>query len=233
MTPGTSGLKPSPGLLPPLENGDQLSRCEFERRYAADPCIRKAELIEGVVYLASPLRFIPHAQPHGNLSTWIGTYAALTPGTAYGIEPTVRLDRDTELQPDIVLIRGEDNGGQTQFSPEGYLEGGPELVIEISASSASIDINCKKQIYCRNGVQEYLVWRWFEGKLDWFYLVDGDYRSLSPDPDRILRSQVFPGLWLPTQDLLDNQMGRVLQTLQQGLDSPEHQAFVTQLESSG
>jgi len=55
--------------LPPLENGDRLTSREFERRYNAMPELKKAELIEGIVYMASPLRFQPHAQPHGRLIT--------------------------------------------------------------------------------------------------------------------------------------------------------------------
>ncbi len=79
---------PSLDCLPPLESGDRLSRTEFERRYRAAPQIRKAELIEGAVYVASPLRFTPHAELHSRLVTWLGTYAAFTPGTLAGIEPT-------------------------------------------------------------------------------------------------------------------------------------------------
>jgi len=78
----------SAAALPPLESGDRLTRPEFERRYAAAPHIHKAELIEGIVYVASPLRFQQHAEPHSRLTTWLGTYVAFTPGTQSGIEPT-------------------------------------------------------------------------------------------------------------------------------------------------
>lgn len=216
--------------LPPLESGDRLTRPEFERRYAAAPHIRKAELIEGIVYVASPLRFTPHAEPHSRLVTWLGTYAAFTPGTRSGIEPTVRLDLDNEPQPDIVLILDEASGGQAQLTKEGYLEGVPELVVEIAASSVAIDMGSKLQAYRRNGVKEYIVWQAFENQLEWFQLVDGEYRQLSPDPDRIIRSQAFPGLWLAVEALLSNQMAQVLKILQAGLQSPEHATFMEQLQ---
>jgi Uma2 family endonuclease len=211
--------------LPPLESGDRLTRPEFERRYAAAD-IKKAELIEGIVYVASPLRFQQHAEPHSRLVTWLGTYAAFTPGTRSGIEPTVRLDLDNEPQPDIVLILDEALGGQARLTEEGYLEGVPELVVEIAASSAAIDLGNKLQAYRRNGVREYLVWQVFENRLDWFQLVEGEYRSLVPDQDGIIRSRMFAGLWLAVEALLSNQMARVLEVLQAGLKSPEHEAFV-------
>ena len=222
----------TPGKLPPLESGDRLTRPEFERRYAAAPHIKKAELIEGIVYVASPLRFTPHAEPHSRLVTWLGTYATFTPGTRSGIEPTVRLDLDNEPQPDIVLILDEAVGGQARLTEEGYLEGLPELVVEIAASSAAIDLGNKKQAYRRNGVKEYIVWQVFENQLDWYQLVDGEYRSLSPDEDGIIRSQTFPGLWLAVEDLLSNQMMQVLTVLQDGLKSPEHTVFVANLQRS-
>ncbi|QLE58590.1 Uma2 family endonuclease [Nostoc sp. TCL26-01] len=215
--------------LPPLENGDRLTRPEFERRYAAAPHIKKAELIEGIVYVASPLRFVQHAEPHSRLHGWLWTYQIATPGLRLGIEPTIRLDLDNEPQPDIVLILDEAVGGQARLTDDGYLEGVPELVVEIAASSASIDTGSKKQAYRRNGVLEYIVWRSFENQLDWFSLVEGEYQALVADGDGIIRSGVFPGLWLAVEALLNNQMAQVLEVLQLGLNSPEHGEFVEQL----
>ncbi|MDX2212222.1 MAG: Uma2 family endonuclease [Oculatellaceae cyanobacterium bins.114] len=216
--------------LPPLQSGDRLTRPEFERRYAADCHIKKAELIEGIVYVASPLRFQQHAEPHSRIHGWLWTYQTATPGLRLGIEPTVRLDLDNEPQPDIVLILDEAVGGQARLTEDGYLEGVPEFVVEIAASSAAIDRGSKKQAYRRNGVLEYVVWQSYDNQLEWFYLTDGEYQLLSPDADGILRSQVFPGLWLAVEALLSNQMARVLAVLQEGLQSPEHRVFVEQLE---
>ncbi|MEK9511548.1 Uma2 family endonuclease [Limnospira fusiformis PMC 851.14] len=218
-------------IYPPLENGDsrsetlreRLSYREFEQRYAAMTTDQKAELIEGVVYMASPRRFTTHAEPHGRLITWLGVYQAATPSTAMGIEPTVRLDSDNEFQPDGVLLIP---GGSSQLTSEGYIQGAPELVVEIAASSAAIDLGDKKRVYRRNGVQEYLVWQIFDQKLDWFYLEEGVYQSLSPNDEGILCSRVFPGLWLNATQLLQNNLAAVLETLQGGLASPEHQAFI-------
>ena len=211
--------------LPPLENGDRLTRLEFERRYQAMPKVKKAELIEGVVYMASPLRFT-HAQPHGDLMGWLWTYKIATPQVKMGIEPTVRLDIENAPQPDGVLFIKRESGGNCRLSEDGYIEGAPELVIEVAASSVAIDLGDKKRAYRRNGVQEYLVWQVFEQKIDWFSLQDGDYISLVPDQGGIIYSQVFPGLWLDGGAMLQGNMQQVLNVLQVGINSTEHQAFV-------
>jgi Uma2 family endonuclease len=228
----TAYLSPPTQLLPPLESGDRLTRPEFERRYSAAPHIKKAELIEGVVYVASPLRHEQHGKPHSRVMTWLGFYQAMTPGVDLSVEPTVRLDLDNEPQPDAVLFIESAAGGKTRLSSDGYIEGAPELVVEIAASSVAIDTGSKKQAYRRNGVLEYITWQSFENQLEWFCLVDGDYILLQPDIDGIIQSQVFPGLWLAIGDLLSDNMGQVLAILQQGLQSTEHQTFVQQLESS-
>jgi Uma2 family endonuclease len=221
---------PEPKLsIPPLENGDRLSRSEFERRYQAMPQIKKAELVEGVVYMASPLRIRSHGQPHGQLTTWLGTYQAFTPGTVLGIEPTVRLDLENEPQPDAVLLVP---GRQASIGEDDYIVGAPELVIEVAASSAAIDLYDKKRAYRRNGVQEYIVWRTLEGQVDWFGLDAEEYIARVPDQQGIIRSQVFPGLWLAVSALLSSEMTMVLSVLQSGLSSQEHQAFVQQLAQS-
>ncbi|MES1025839.1 Uma2 family endonuclease [Gloeocapsa sp. BRSZ] len=215
--------------LPPLESGDRLTRYEFERRYHAMPHLKKAELIEGVVYLPSPLRFAPHAEPHGNLITWLGVYKAMTPGVRMGDNPTVRLDLDNEPQPDAVLLIDAAAGGRSRLSEDGYIEGAPELVAEVAASSAAYDLYDKKTVYRRNGVQEYIVWQVLDQKLDWFVLQDEEYILQKPD-DGIIQSKVFPGLWLAVLSLLEGDMATVLTVVQKGLQSPEHKVFIEQLK---
>jgi Uma2 family endonuclease len=215
--------------IPPLENGDRLSRYEFERRYNAMPEAKKAELIEGIVHMASPLRFEPHAEPHARAITVLGVYQAGTPGVRLGDTPTVLLDLDNEPQPDAVLLVDPRLGGQSRLSEDGYIEGAPEMVVEIAASTVSIDLHTKKQVYRRNGVKEYIVWQVLDDRLSWFYLENGEYLDLPIDENGILRSRVFPGLWLAASELLEGNMQQVLAVLQSGLNSAEHQAFVQQL----
>ncbi|HBE17398.1 MAG TPA: Uma2 family endonuclease [Cyanobacteria bacterium UBA11149] len=228
----TSSTRNQPRLtIPPLENGDRLSRDEFETRYQAMPHIHKAELIEGIVFMAAALRFYSHGRPHNDLNVWLGTYRIYTPGTDVGDAPTVRLDEENEPQPDLVLLIQPNCGGRVTVSDDDYIEGAPELVAEISASTASIDLGAKKKVYQRHGVQEYIVWRVLDGEVDWFCLDNGKYLDLKSDDDGITRSRIFPGLWLDKTALLNEDMQRVLAVLQSGIASVEHQAFVARLNS--
>ena len=196
-----------------LENGDRLDRDEFERRYSASN-IKKAELIEGIVHVASPLRFTQHGKPHSQIIGWLVAYQAALPGLEVGIEPTVRLDDQNEPQPDAVLFR---IGGNAQIDAEDYITGAPELVVEISASTVSYDLHSKKNAYERNGVKEYLVWRTIDQEIDWFILENGRYKILESDDSGIIRSQEFMGLWLNIEAILRHDMSTVLKTLQMGL----------------
>ncbi len=196
-----------------LENGDRLNRDEFEQRYTLSK-IKKAELIEGIVHVASPLRFTPHGKPHSNIITWLGTYQATIAGLEVGIEPTVRLDDDNEPQPDAVLFRVD---GNAKIDDDGYISGAPELIAEIAASTVSYDLHSKKRIYEINGVKEYIVWRTLERQIDWFVLENSKYNKLEPDESGIIRSQEFTGLWLNVSAILSSDMSAVLKTLQTGL----------------
>ena len=225
----TASVERSLNKIPPLESGDRLSRHEFECRYTAMPHLKKAELIEGVVYVSSPLRFKSHGQPHGDLIIWLGTYKVSTPGVELGDNATVRLDLDNEPQPDVLLLIDEKLGGQAKISEDDYIEGAPELVAEVAASSASNDLYDKKRAYRRNGVQEYIVWQILENKVDWFSLQNDEYVTLEADANGVIKSRIFPGLWLDMTALLTGEMTKVLAVLQQGLNSTEHQAFVERL----
>ena len=212
-----------------LENGDRLTRAEFERRYEARPDIKKAELIEGVVYMPSPTRSGSHGRPHAAAITWLGNYAASTPGVQVNDNPTVRLDLENEPQPDVVLLIDPNAGGQARVSDDDYIEGAPELVAEITASSASYDLHDKLQAYRRNGVREYVVWRTLERRIDWFELVDGAYRPLPPDKAGLVHSSVFPGLRLAVDAMQRGDLATVLRELQRGLGEAPHGAFVARL----
>ncbi|AOY84799.2 Uma2 family endonuclease [Moorena producens JHB] len=205
--------------IPPLENGDQLTLAEFERRYGAMADLKKAELIEGIVYMASPVRITKHGEPHAQIMLWLGFYQTYTPNLQLGNNCTVRLDLDNEVQPDALLRLKV--GGKSTISQDGYVEGAPELIVEIAASTVSIDLHKKLNVYRRNGVQEYLVWRVDDGEFDWFRLREGDYIQLEPNPEGILCSEIFPGLWLDKAALLAGNLAKVLEILQQGLQSQE------------
>jgi Uma2 family endonuclease len=213
---------------PPLNSGDRLTRREFERRYSALPEIKKAELVEGVVYVSSPVR-MSHASSHGQIMTWLGTYCATTPGVQFADNATVRLDRDNEPQPDALLRIDPAAGGRSHISDDDYAEGAPELVVEIAASSAAYDLHDKLRTYRRNGVQEYLVWQIYDERVDWWELREDEYVSLDPDEAGVIASRVFPGLRLAVTALLDGDLAAVLATLREGLETEAHTAFVARL----
>jgi Uma2 family endonuclease len=234
MNPSASPVSPqgipSP-ILSPLDAGDRMSRAEFERRYEAHPEIKKAELIEGVVYMPSPVRIKQHSQPHYYMVTWLGVYQAATPGVQGGDNGTVRLDFENEVQPDAFLRLEKSYGGRSRITEDDYLEGPPELIVEIAASSAAYDLHDKKRVYQRSGVPEYIAIQIYERRIDWFVLREGVYESLTPDESGVLHSEVFPGLWLQPQAFWAGDLAAMLATVQQGLASPEHAAFVTQLQA--
>ena len=206
--------RPSP---PPLEPGDRLTRAEFERRYEAMPEIKKAELIEGVVYVSSPVRLATHGAQHAKMMIFWGHYYVATPGLVIGDNSSVRLDPDNEVQPDILLMLDKQYGGQASLSEDGYVTGAPELIVEIAASSASYDSYDKFKVYRRNGAREYVVWQVYDGRLDWFALENEAYLPL-PAEKGIIQSRVFPGLWLAVEALLADDMKTVLAVLQEGLN---------------
>jgi len=198
----------------PLESGECMHSREFLRRYERMPQVKKAELIEGVVYMGSPVS-VRHAKPDALIQGWLVAYASRHPETEVLTSATVILDAENTVQPDALLRRLPEHGGLTRVNEDGYLAGPPELIVEVAASSASIDLRDKRRAYCRNGVREYLVWLVAEARLEWFCLEDDDYRPQLPDAQGVLHSRVFPGLRLPVAPLLAGDTAKVLDALTQ------------------
>lgn len=211
-----------------LETGDRLTRVEFERRYQMMAGLKKAELIEGMVFMPSPVS-AKHSGPHVKLVTWLGVYLSATPGVVSGDNSTVRFDDDNELQPDVLLAIEAACGGQSHIDEDDFFAGPPELIAEVASSSVSYDLHDKWRVYCRHGVREYLVWRVLDGEIDWFRLDEGKYLPIEHDGSGIQKSSVFPGLWLNAAALLRGDLAEALATLHEGIASPEHGEFVIRL----
>jgi len=218
--------------VPPLRDGERLTRDEFERRYAAMPHVKKAELINGVVYMPSPVRVRQHGQPHHKLGGWLFLYQLATPGVEGGSNTTVRLDMGNEPQPDSILFIDPARGGQVRISRDDYVEKGPELAAEISASSAALDLGEKLLAYQRNEVREYIVWHVSGEQIHWFVLRGERYGPLPPDGAGVFRSEVFPGLWLDAPALLRGDLPAVQACVQRGTATAEHAAFVERLRAN-
>jgi len=214
--------------IPCLQAGDELSRDEFERRYSAMPNVKKAELIEGIVYMPSPVSHDRHGEPHLNLAGLFATYMWQTKGVRGGDNTTVRLDLANEPQPDLLLFIDPGCGGRVRLV-DGFIEGSPELVAEVSSSSVSIDLKSKFRSYHRNQVQEYLVWRVDDQAVDWFRLAGSEYVCIVPDARGWLKSVALPGLWLDAAALVRGDMEAVLAALNAGLGDESHREFVAAL----
>ena len=210
-----------------LQNGDRMTRAEFHAAYERTPEDFQAELIEGIVYMASPLRR-NHGVHHVFLSMLMGIYEGKTPGVESGDNCSMFLSDDSEPQPDLFFRILPECGGQTRTTPDDYVEGAPELLLEIAISTRSLDLHAKRRMYQKYGVKEYLVFVPLQEMLFWFDLqVD---RELEPE-NGIVKSNQFPGLWLDVAALSLRNHDAAMAALQQGLASPEHAAFVERLAS--
>ncbi len=217
--------------IPLLQSGDHLDSEEFERRYSAMPEVKKAELIEGVVFMSSPVRQRHHSRPHFDLAGWLAQYAGATPGIEGGDNASLRLDTKNQPQADLLLMIQPEYGGQATLVDD-YIVGAPELLVEISASTVSMDMKTKLEVYRRCKAREYLVWRIEDEEIDWFVLRRGRFVKLTSE-DGVLRSETFPGLWLDPVALVGMNLARVLEVGRLGIDSPEHSAFVARLQAAG
>lgn len=224
----------APGLLDlaterwELHSGDRMNQKEFHRIYRRMPEDFKAELIGGIVYVASALK-LRHGENHLPLGTLFYIYEAYTPGVGSADNTTILLGDDSEPQPDLFLRILPEYGGQSR-TRKGYVVGAPELLGEISHSSRALDLHAKREDYARYGVLEYLVVCLREIQLRWFDLRRG--QELAPDEDGICRIRTFPGLWIHGKALLARDHRRLLSVLHEGLASPEHAAFVERLHKA-
>jgi Uma2 family endonuclease len=212
-----------------LENGAGMDQKTFHALYLKTPEGFKAELIGGVVYVMSSPVSLRHGMHHSRLVRWLCTYADDTPGTEIGDNTTSVLGEESEPQPDAFLIIEPECGGQTTIDKKGYVHGAPELVAEVAHTTASIDLKAKKADYERAGVKEYVVVKVREESVLWFVRQGDSFSELSAGPDGAFRSTVFPGLWLHPQAFFERPTRRLFTVLQQGLDTPEHAAFVAEL----
>jgi Uma2 family endonuclease len=216
----------------PLENGMHLGATEFLRRYEAMPEIKKAELIGGIVYMGSPVRADQHGEPDGLVQTWLGTYAITIHGVRHGTNSTVHLGAMDVLQPDAFLRLQPELGGKSRIDEKGYIQGPPELVAEIAASSANLDAREKRDSYRRCSITEYLLWRTEDRQISWWYLHEDEYVPLPSSSDGVLRSRVFPGLWLDTKAALARDGAALIAKLNEGMRSEEYLRFAERLRQN-
>jgi Uma2 family endonuclease len=219
------------GGVPPLLNGDHLTVPEFERRYYAMPEAKKAELVEGVVIMSSPTSPI-HARSHGRLTELLSRYARTSLALDFGVGASVRFDGKNEYQPDGVLRIIEGKPAGSRIGSDGLIDGAPEFVAEIAVSRAGYDLHEKKAVYQRSLVRGYFVWQVMDCQIHWFALDQGEFVELKPRQDGVICSRAFPGLWLNVEAMLAGKEEKVSRTLDKGIKSPEHRAFLKRLAKS-
>jgi Uma2 family endonuclease len=214
--------------IEPLRGGDKLTRDEFLRRWEAMPHLKRAELIGGIVYMPSPVS-IDHGRVDNFIAHWLGHYAMYTPGIDVGNNTTWFMLEDAPQSDVFLRIRKEYGGGS--WVEDKYLHGEPELLAEVCVSSSSYDFHQKKELYLAGGVKEYLTVLVKEREVRWHRLVANSYQTLPMSREGVIRSVVFPGLWLDVPAFLGGNMLKVIETLEGGLHSPEHADFVNQLKT--
>ena len=221
-----------PKPIPPLQGGDHLTRDEFERRYDATPDLKKAELLDGVVYMPPPVSDEDHGVPHLDLAGWIAMYRFATPGVS-GVRSRVPCGsiRTTDRSPTPCSESSRNvAAGPTATGP--VISSPPRTSWRKLPPAAPLRPGAKLDVYRRFGVREYVIWRVYDVTVDWFVLRGNDFEHLTPGPDRIYRSEVFPGLWLDADALMRGDAAGLLRVAQQGLASPEHAAFVERLRQA-
>jgi Uma2 family endonuclease len=218
-----------PKVLPPLVAGQHLDQPTFHERYAAMPPETRAELVDGVVYMPSPLSY-DHGEEDNNACGWLFHYKVYTPGVHSPNNATVKLDAKGEPQPDCQLFILFELGGQVRIDEGGYITGAPELIVEVARSSRQFDLGKKKGDYERAGVCEYVVIELDPDRIHWFIRRGDHFEDLPPGPDGIYRSEMFPGLWLDAEAFFAEDLVRMIQVLDQGLATPEHAAFLARLD---
>jgi len=217
----------SPVVRPPgLVTGERLTVEEFLRRWEELPELKNAELIDGVVYVPSPVSY-DHGRLDSRIIWWLSQYACGTPGCDSGNNSTWLMSGSAP-QPDAYLQILPSHGGQ--FRTERSLcAGAPELVVEICVTSTEVDFGSKLALYERAEVREYVTVERFGQRMIWRVLENGAYVAQTLPVDGIVRSQVFPGLWLDLEAFWANDKAKMLAALNAGLASEEHRKFVERL----
>jgi Uma2 family endonuclease len=212
---------------PPLRDGDRMSQPEFHRRYEWLTEPTHYELLNGMVHM-TPAERLQHGRYNYLIGHVLATYEEHTPGVAGAHNSSLILDECNEPQADLHLRIRPEYQGTSATDADGYVTGPPELVIEIAYSSLQHDLTIKRDVYRQQGVKEYLVVCVEPAEFRWFVWPDGECQLAS---DSIFRSAVFPGLWIDSHALFQEETAALIKTVRRGLETPLHAEFVAQMES--
>ena len=210
-----------------LVEGQRLDQPTFHSLYEAMPPGTRAELINGVVLMPSPVG-PAHGRAHFPTIAWLSYYVENTPGVEGMDNTSTAMGIKSEPQPDVLLRILSDYGGRTRADRK-FVQGVPELLLEIAHTSRYTDLGPKLEDYERVGVLEYIVLALEPDQVFWFVLRNCHFMDLPTGLDGIYRSEVFPGLWLDPKALVAGDTRRLRAVLDLGCATPEHAAFVARL----
>ncbi len=213
-----------------LVEGQRLDQPTFHAIYEAMPPNTRAELIDGVVYMPSPVG-MSHGMAHIPILVWLAYYKEKTPGVQVMDNATTILGWKSEPQPDGLLRIMPECGGRTWDKGE-YVHGAPELIVEVAKTSRYVDLGPKLDDYQQAGVLEYVVHAMDPDEIFWFGQEQGVLVQRPIGNDGFYHSTVFPGLWLDPQALLTENTQRLRTVLDLGCATPEHAAFVARLAAA-
>jgi hypothetical protein len=214
---------------PLLWANDRMSLDEFLARWEQMPDLKFAELIDGVVYMPSPVSR-EHMLLDSRLQSLCGFYCLKTPGTQCGTNGTWLMAASSAPQPDCSINIAPEYGGRSGTKRD-YAAGVPEFVAEICRSSRAYDLGPKLALYQSAGVDEYVAILLEERRIEWRVLVDGSY-VLMTDDQGVYRSRVLPGLWIDANAFWNDDSAALLQVLERGLASQEHGDFAARLQGA-
>jgi Uma2 family endonuclease len=219
-----STMKTAPSTL---VEGLRLDQPTFHALYEAMPPGTRAELIDGVVYMPSPVG-LKHGEAQVPVLVWLSYYAEQAPGLQVMDNASTILGWKSEPQPDGLLRILPEWGGRS-WDEGGFVHGAPELVAEVSKATRYVDLGPKKADYERAGVQEYVVRAIDPDEVFWFGQEQGELVQRPIGDDGLYRSTVFPGLWLDPVALLRGDTRRLRAVVDLGCATPEQAAFVAGL----
>jgi Uma2 family endonuclease len=221
-----------PVIDPPrtLVEGRHLDQPTFHALYEATPSGTRAELINGVVHMPSPVGSA-HGVAHVPVIVWLDYYAEKTLGVQVMDNATTILGWKSEPQSVGLLRILPESGGRTWIE-NGFIHGAPELVVEVSKATRYIDLGPKKADYEQAGVLEYVVHAMDPDEIFWFGQDQGALVQRATGDDGLHRSTAFPGLWLDPQALLTGDRKRLREVVDLGCATPEHAAFVAHLAAA-
>jgi Uma2 family endonuclease len=214
-----------------LVEGQRLDQPTFHALYEAMPPGTRAELIDGVVCMPSPVG-MAHGVAHVPILVWLAYYKEKTPGVQVLDNATTILGWKSEPQPDALLRILPECGGRTR-NKGGYVHGAPELVVEVAKATRYVDLGPKLKDYQQAGVLEYIVQAMDPDEVLWFDQEQGVLAQRPIGGDGLYRSTAFPGLWLDPQALLTENFQRLRAVIDLGTATPEHADFVARLASAG